>query len=123
MLGNPLRRRYVGQVRTIYLVYCSILVNAFVAFVDSFIVGKGGNYAVLRGSSLRLNCIPKVSEPQELREAGKTYVWTDEAGKELIDARYIKLNSGDLEIVNAHVGDSGIYKCTIQSSAKQVSPP
>ncbi|CAL1262029.1 unnamed protein product, partial [Larinioides sclopetarius] len=87
------------------------------------VVGKGGNYAVLRGSSLRLNCIPKVSEPQELREAGKTYVWTDEAGKELIDARYIKLNSGDLEIVNAHVGDSGIYKCTIQSSAKQVSPP
>ncbi|GBO31847.1 hypothetical protein AVEN_17140-1 [Araneus ventricosus] len=87
------------------------------------VVGKGGNYAVLRGSSLRLNCIPRESEPQELGEAGNSYVWTDEAGRELIDARFIKLNSGDLEIVNAHVGDSGIYKCTVQSSAKEASPP
>ncbi|XP_055951460.1 uncharacterized protein LOC129987512 [Argiope bruennichi] len=87
------------------------------------VVGKGGNYAVLRGSSLRLSCLPKETEPQELREAGNSYNWTDQAGRELIDARFIKLDSGDLEIVNAHVGDSGIYKCTVQSSAKAVSPP
>lgn len=78
---------------------------------------------MLRGSSLRLNCIPKESEPQEPTVAENQYLWTDEQGRELIDARFIKLDSGDLEIVNAHVGDSGIYKCTLHSSAKAVSPP
>ncbi|GFS72201.1 ig-like domain-containing protein, partial [Nephila pilipes] len=100
------------------------------------VIGKGGNYAVLRGSSLRMSCIPRESDlreeretesiyksdMREEREAAPIYKWTDEQDKEVIDARFTKLENGDLEIVNAHVSDSGIYKCKFEIPSFSTTP-
>ncbi|GFY62387.1 ig-like domain-containing protein [Trichonephila inaurata madagascariensis] len=87
-----------------------------VALVEAFIIGKRGNYAVLRGSNLRMSCIPRESDTREERDTVMTYTWTDDKDREVVDARFTKFENGDLEIVNAHVSDSGIYKCKPETS-------
>lgn len=72
---------------------------------------KGHNYAVLRGSSVRINCIPQNTQVEGESDVGSSYSWTDQDDKEIIAARFTKLASGELEITNAHIADSGIYTC------------
>ncbi|GFV15349.1 ig-like domain-containing protein [Trichonephila clavipes] len=88
-----------------------------VALVEAFIIGKRGSYAALRGSNLRMSCIPRESDTREERDTVMTYTWTDDQGREVVDARFTKFENGDLEIVNAHVSDSGIYKCKPETSS------
>nr|XP_042910636.1 uncharacterized protein LOC107439359 [Parasteatoda tepidariorum] len=59
-----------------------------------------------------MTCTPK----DESRMEGSV-VWTDEEGREIINARFTKLDNDDLEVTNAYVGDSGTYKCKYRSLA------
>ncbi|KAG8184062.1 hypothetical protein JTE90_013698 [Oedothorax gibbosus] len=88
----------------------------------AFELGKVGNYAVLRGSTLILQCIPRVDvQTRRQLTPDVASVWTDADGRELVDSRYTRRQSGALEIVNAHVGDSGVLKCKVRTPGGEVS--
>ncbi|GIY32447.1 ig-like domain-containing protein [Caerostris darwini] len=85
-------------------------------------VGTTGNYAVLRGSRVKMTCIPKESKGRLERESGLAYTWTDTDDREIVDSRFTKFEGGELEVVNAHVSDSGIYRCTAKLPSLGPSP-
>ncbi|GFQ83068.1 ig-like domain-containing protein, partial [Trichonephila clavata] len=64
-----------------------------------------------------MSCIPRESDTREERDTALTYAWTDEQDREVVDARFTKYENGDLEIVNAHISDSGSYKCKQEMSS------
>ncbi len=79
---------------------------------------KAGNYAVPRGSTVRMSCIP----PDVLIDDSDIYgqasfVWTNEEGKEIANPRIEPLQTGELQILHTHEGDSGVYHCKFRPQA------
>ncbi|XP_035221213.1 uncharacterized protein LOC118194138 [Stegodyphus dumicola] len=82
---------------------------------------KEGDYAVLRGAIIRMDCVPMGFQIYGGRDIGASYNWTYEDGNELVNARFTKFRNGQLEITNAHIGDSGVYKCKYIPSSRMIS--
>ncbi|XP_035212486.1 uncharacterized protein LOC118186491 [Stegodyphus dumicola] len=101
------------NVRTIFFAKCALMILFLVASLTAFT--QSGNYAVLRGSTTRISCFSPEVQVNEVRHSGDSFIWTDENGIEIINARFTKLKNGDLEISNVHIGDSGVYKCKYRS--------
>lgn len=64
------------------------------------------------GQTVRMSCIPfGVLVDKSSINGGRSFVWTDEEGKEIVNPRMTRLNTGELQIMHAHGADSGIYHC------------
>lgn len=73
---------------------------------------KSGNYAVLKGETVDMNCItPDFPAGNSNTKERKSVVWTDEEGKKVVNPRAEVLKTGDLKIKQAYESDSGVYYC------------
>ena len=64
------------------------------------------------GQTIRMSCIPSdVLVDESIIKGRRSFIWTDEEGREITNPRMETLNTGELQIMHAHEGDSGVYHC------------
>lgn len=64
------------------------------------------------GQTISMSCIPSNALVDKSGITGRrSFVWTDEVGKEIVNPRMTTLDTGELQIMHAHEADSGVYHC------------